>query len=358
MEKGSDFLESWLGTQQQAMDAWLATTNNMQQTFLNHFGAQSGSAKDPGKEITDLYSSWVNSVWGSFTKSESLDTVKEAASKLISSSNVYMKLYEVWLPLLRAIQEKAFAADTYKDLIDPSKYKEVLDQLFGLSSGGAKDLYERATKFLQTWGSTKGYLTPWTEAMDNSLKALPELVEGRPESIIGVFHDMFTAFDKTYGKAFHIPAVGKDREKVELLLRLSDSLGVYLSKNTKYQYLMYLTGMLAMDKVIEAITGKIKSGEEIKNFDEFFDVWLQVTEKRYLELFETDEFAKLQGEVFDASLDVRKYMFKLMELYLYDSPIPLRSEMDDLYKTIYDLKKQMRNLERQVRKLSPQEVMA
>jgi polyhydroxyalkanoate synthesis regulator phasin len=37
-----------------------------------------------------------------------------------------------------------------------------------------------------------------------------------------------------------------------------------------------------------------------------------------------------------------------MELYLYDFPIVVRSEMDDLYKTVYDLKRKVRNLEKQV----------
>jgi polyhydroxyalkanoate synthesis regulator phasin len=36
-----------------------------------------------------------------------------------------------------------------------------------------------------------------------------------------------------------------------------------------------------------------------------------------------------------------------MELYLYDFPVALRSEMDDLYKTVYELKKKVKSLEKQ-----------
>ena len=56
----------------------------------------------------------------------------------------------------------------------------------------------------------------------------------------------------------------------------------------------------------------------------------------------------MQGELLEAELKVRKHFFKLMELYLYDFPIALRSEMDDLYKTVYELKKKVKNLEKQV----------
>jgi hypothetical protein len=131
-----------------------------------------------------------------------------------------------------------------------------------------------------------------------------------------------------------------------------------MAKNTKYQYLMYATGMGAMDKVAEQMARDIKEGKKIKGFEEFFDLWLSVSEKRYLELFQTDDFSRLQGEFLDAALDVRRYFFKLVELYLYDTPIVARSEMDELYKTVYDLKKKVRVLEKQLKTVSAQEVSA
>jgi polyhydroxyalkanoate synthesis regulator phasin len=49
---------------------------------------------------------------------------------------------------------------------------------------------------------------------------------------------------------------------------------------------------------------------------------------------------------------MREHGFKLMELHLYDYPIALRSEMDDLYKTIYELKKKVKSLEKQFREVN------
>jgi class III poly(R)-hydroxyalkanoic acid synthase PhaE subunit len=340
------------------MNSWVETTKQVQQTFSNLLGVKSGSGEASGQGFFNLYNSWLASMAGPPGRAEHFEAVSETASKLFGSSNVYMRLYEVWLPLVKAMQEKTFDPNSYRDLFEPSTYKEVLDKAFGFSPEGVQEFYDQAAKLMQAWTSTGDRLAPWSQAMDRGMKALPQFLEGRPESILGVFHDLFSAFDTTFGKAFHIPAVGKDREKAELLLRLTDAITVYLAKNTKYQYLMYVTGLNAMDKVVEAAAAKIKDGVEIKGFDEFFDLWLQMTEKRYLELFETDEFSKLQGEFFDAALDVRRNLFKLEELYLYDTPIPLRSEMDDLYKVVYDLKKKLRGLERQVKELKGKEVTA
>jgi hypothetical protein len=115
---------------------------------------------------------------------------------------------------------------------------------------------------------------------------------------------------------------------------------------------MYVTGLAALEKVITTITEKCNKGQEVKEFDEFFDIWLDVNEKTYYELFQSAEFSKMQGEMLGTSLNMREHGFKLMELYLYDYPIALRSEMDDLYKTIYELKKKVKSLEKQFREVN------
>ncbi len=356
MEKTTEFFDAWMASQKKTMDMWVDTTKRFQQNVLSLSGGRGESSGNPAQEMFNAYSSWLNSVLGAFAQKDNIDTVKDTASKLFGSSNVYMKMYEMWKPLLQAIQDKTLDVDSYTALLDPSRYKEVMDKIFGFSPDGVTELYTQAAKMFDTWGSMRGYSAPWSAAMEKGMKALPQFIEGRPDAIIGVFHDFFTAFDATFGKVFHVPAVGKDREKIELLLRLSDCISVYLSKNTKYQYLMYATGLSAMDKVVEGVAAKVKEGKDITGFEEFFDTWVDVTEKRYLELFQTDEFSKLQGEFLDAAMDVRRNYFKLLELYLYDAPVVLRSEMDDTYKTIYDLKKRVRSLERQLKDLSKKEV--
>jgi hypothetical protein len=144
-----------------------------------------------------------------------------------------------------------------------------------------------------------------------------------------------------------------------LLLRTCDDLAVNMAKNVEYRHVIYVTGLRAMEKVIETIAEKIRSnGDGISGFNEFLDLWIDVNEKTYLEVFQTEQFSKLQGEVLESSLSLRKHFFKLMELYLYDFPIALRSEMDDLYKTIYDLRKKVKGLEKQMETLSVKEVAA
>jgi class III poly(R)-hydroxyalkanoic acid synthase PhaE subunit len=349
MESTKNYFDTWLKSQEQVFGNLTEMTKRFQQA-LHGLGGNAGGMPGFGG-FQDLYTSWTTSVLNALqgTGSPDINLLRETISKTLTGSNAYLKLYEIWQPLFKAIQERAASPDCYKDLTDPAKYKEMLDRIFGFDPTAVSTIVGQTTKLLETLaGSSQGFMKPWLDAAGKGYKDFPDMMEGHPESFMKIFHTLFSAFDSTAGRAFHVPAVGKDREKIELLLRSLDDLSVYLARKTEFEHMMYITGIRAFEKAIATVADKVSKGEEFKKFDEFFDLWFDVSEKAYYALFQTQDFSKKQGELLEASVNVRQHFFKLMELYLYDFPIALRSEMDDLYKTIYDLKKKVKSLEKQV----------
>lgn len=342
MENTKNYFDAWLNVQQNLFDGFVDNAKKAQQLFLDQTDPK--LAGNFGG-LQNLYSTWTNAVLNSWMAAgDQNQAVKENLSKFVGGSNVYLKLFDLWQPFMQAARERSVNAEAYKDFLDPLKYKELLDQVFGFDPEAAKSIMAQATELLNLYSSAgQQFSQPWAEA----LAAYPHFAKGHPESFIKTFHSLFNAFDSTIGRIFHVPPVGKDREKIELLLRGIDELSVYTAKNIEYQHTMYLTGMTAMEKVVEKLAEKLKSGEEIKQFDEFFDIWIDVSEQSYYALFKTEEFSKLQGELLDAALTVKKSFAKIMEFYLQDFPIVLRSEVEDLYQTVYDLKKRLKKLEKQ-----------
>lgn len=353
MDNTQNYFDAWHKAQQTWFDGFIETTQRTQQLFLSQpnpvFPGNAGG-------LQDLYSSWTKAVMDSLSTDGNDDKkiLKDGLSKILGGSNAYLKLYEIWLPLLKALSDKSLNPEAYKAFIAPEQYKELIDKVFGFDPEAGKLMLEQITKLLElSTGSAERFHKPWADAAGANLGAFPQLAEGHPEALLKIFHSLFNAFENTAGRAFHVPPVGKDREKVELILRGFDDLSVYAAKNTEYQHRMYSTGIVALEKVIEKLAEKVQSGEEIKQFDEFFDIWVDVSEQAYFKLFQTEDFSRLQAELLDAGLNVRKHYFKIMEMQLYDLPVVLRSEMDDLYKTVYDLKKKVKQLEKQLQEATP-----
>ncbi len=348
------YFGEWLKSQGNFVQSWIESVGNLRQTMFAP-PREEAPREDAGKLLLGLYSSWISMAAHSIpdTRFMNLRVVRETMLKTCNGSDVCLKLYEVWLPLFQAIQEKAADPAVYWKLFDPAQLKEVIDKTFGFSPDGIKEFSNQTSKVYDTWGiAATEFLGPWIEGVQNNIETFPQLVQGHPESLTDIFHNVFSSYDRTFGRFFHIRQVGKDREKTELLLRGMDDMAVFMTKAAKYQYVMYMTGLKAAERVIEVFADRIRHNG-INGFNEFFDLWMDVTEKKYLEFGRTKEYAMLQGDLMNSSMTVRGHYFKLMELYLYDVPVALRSEMDDLYKTIYVMKKKIRSLERRVEELGP-----
>lgn len=360
MESAGNYFDEWLKAQERLLGAFSENVKKLQDAYISPGGVREGLSASIGKNAVKSYNAWMRSMSHYIPESREypLGLIKDALLKSANGSNIYAKLYEVWLPLFQAIEEKAIDISSYKDFIDPVKYKEIIDQVFGLSPELVTEFYAEAYKVFEAWSiSTREFVEPWAEGMENNIKTMPQFMQGHPDSLMNIFHHAYESYDKSFGKFLHIHAVGKDREKIELILRGFDDLTVYMTRYVKYQQMMYVTGLKAVEKLIETLALKIKQ-DEIKSFNEFCDLWMDVSEKKYLELGRTEEYSKVQGELLNAALQVRQHYFKLMELYLYDVPVALRSEMDDLYKNLYEMKKKVKALERRIGELSAGEAAA
>lgn len=338
MENANDFFNAWIKTQNQAFE-----TLRSQAEQLKSFYQGESAAQNP-------FEAWQKMAVEAASAGTDADVVKDTLFKAFGSSGAYQKLFELWKPVLKAVQNQNLDPESWKEMMDPARIKEVVDKLFNLDAAGADHLKSQMAQFSELLSSNSEHFgKPWMDAAMRNMQSFPQFAQGHPEVLMQMFHNLFNAFDGTVGRSFHVPAVGKDREKMELMSRCIDDMSVYAAKNVEYQHTMYLTGLDAMEKVMAELALKIESGEEIKKFDDFFDLWIDTNEKTFYQLFQTPDFSKLKGELLDAGLNARKHYFKLMEMNLFDLPIALRTEMDDLYKTIYELRKKVKKMESQMK---------
>src|SRR5690606_27006877 len=92
--------------------------------------------------------------------------------------------------------------------------------------------------------------------------------------------------------------------------------------------------------------GKIENGEDVNSIMALYQEWMNISDKTFVSLFESDEYSEKMAEVSAMQMRLKKDMEKQAEKMLVGLPVATRSEMDELYKTIYDLKKQVRELEK------------
>ena len=127
--------DAWLKSQSDFFGRWAEAAESFQ-NMLKGMDWTKGIAKETN-DLFSVYTAWkkmFDTYSDTMVKNFSFGASRDTFSKLFSGADTYVKLFEFWQPLVKALQERAFAPESFKDILDPSKYKEMMDKVFGFSS--------------------------------------------------------------------------------------------------------------------------------------------------------------------------------------------------------------------------------
>ena len=336
VENPSDYFDSWMKTQQQALTALQDQAAQMQSLFKN------------ATTITDNpFTNWTKSAFQAFSVGDDANLAKDTFGKTLYSNDAMQKLYEMWQPILSAMRDKSMDPAGFRDLTDPDKIKQLISKMFNFDLDAMSQLQKQSAQYSSFF---EHFGNPWIDAAKSQSSNFTQS-DLQPETLMRQAQAMVSMFNNATGKLFSVPAVGKDREKMELFSECAKAMSAFATNNIDYQQLMQSTGQEAMQDVVKTIADKIKSGEKIEKFDEFFALWIDANEKAFNKMFQTKAFSQKRNAMTEAGFSARKFYNQIIENQLVDLPIARRSEMDEVYKIIYELRKQVKSLEAQLLEL-------
>ena len=129
---------------------------------------------------------------------------------------------------------------------------------------------------------------------------------------------------------------------------LMNEFNLFIIKNTQVQYATYQAGVDAANEFAENVYTKMQNGEDMSNFMNVYSEWLNTNDKHLTTLFSTAEYSKMQAELNTFGMKLKQNMNAQMEKAMQNLPVVPRSEMDELYKTVYELRKRVNMLEKEL----------
>ena len=329
MDTPNDYFNGWMKMQQQAFSA---LQSNLQSLY------QKAPQENP-------FAQWSKAAFAAFPIGADGNLNKDIFSKTLAGNEAMQKLFEFWQPLLQAMQEKSLDPATYSAMFSGEQAQDMVNRIFHLDVDAWTHLQKQATAYLE---AVQQYSRPF---MDVSKSQMEHLMRGQfsaddlqPEFLTKRMEAMYTLFENTTGKIFGVPALGKDREKIEHLSACAKAMVEFAAAAIEYQRMMQKTAAEANQKLGKIMVEKTAAGEKFDKFDDFFSLWIDTNEKEFNALFYGEEFSAKRNAMSSAGFAVRKLYHELIEDQLADLPIARRSEMDEVYKLIYDLRKEVKGL--------------
>jgi class III poly(R)-hydroxyalkanoic acid synthase PhaE subunit len=329
-------------------------TNNM---FSNNPFANNMFSNNPFANQTSgmnpLWNQWMNSMTESInglSKGFMSGDAKQAFEGMMDNTNGFMKFYEMWSPMLKSINDKTYSNEMFAKMFNVEQYKTMMDQMFSMSPEGMTGMMAEGQKLMTQWMNNpmEGMKENWSKMSNQFGQFMPAMGNGSFQNIL----DQYNAFSKNMQEAssplMKMMTPGTKRDQLETMNRISDLMVTYNAKNAELSHLIYNTGVKVFEKLGTQLSDKMKAGTtEPINMMAAYQEWMNLNDSVFTGLFDTDEFSKIQSELASAGMRLKKEFELQMEKVLENVPVITRSEMDELYKTVYELKKRIRTLEKE-----------
>ncbi|MEO5642882.1 MAG: poly(R)-hydroxyalkanoic acid synthase subunit PhaE [Bacteroidia bacterium] len=340
------------------------TANNPFMT--NPFAANNPFATNanPMKQVQDFQQQWWNNTQSFFNQSNQNtqpwnnmfqnwgkglndETTKEAWNNMTNISAAYAKFYEMWAPVLKSMQNNTFNTESFKNLFNVDAFKEMMDRSIAQATPvQTKELFQQFQNWTELASNyNKHVYQQFSGSIPENMKTLtPFLLFGNDGNNTT---NPFAVYQRAISPLLRLFAPGKETELNELMTGMMEKVSVYGQKLAELQQTMYTTGAKTWETFLFENAEELKKGADLSNIQDVFQKWVNKNEASMLELFKTDAYSKIQAELLDLGLDIKQRTEKLAETLLQPLPIMLRSEADELYTTIYELRKRISQLEKQ-----------
>jgi len=321
---------------------WMNQVQNM-----NPFNTDSfKKANDGITTLYNQYNNFLNNNFSEWQKNFQNGTVQDAYKNMLSSGEGFTKFAEMWMPMFKSIQDNTFNMDTYKKFMSPELYKDFMDKFFGF-------LPESSRKQMQ---DMTNMMTDGVKQMSNSAMSGYQQMQdmmrkmGNGSEMFGNMQNAYTSWYNQMNEAAapftKMITPNEHTKNIKEWAGIANLVSLYNLKNSELQYMIYTQGTKVMDKLAENTAKKVQDGTEVTSMLALYNEWLGISDKVYVSLFESKEYSELMAEVSALQMKIRKDMEAQMEKAFKDVPVATRSEMDEVYKTIHDLKTQIRQLEK------------
>lgn len=340
MDKGFNFFEEYMNSQNKMMNMW--------QDYAKSFG---GNNFNP---FNDDYLSSMNKIFGDLGSADFFNytgSPSELAQKIKDSTRVYYNIYELY----KSIYDKNI--EPTKENFDRimKQYKEgslqyINNYLFPYIPVDLQNLIKQCMGAAESYRDT--LLTvygPWVESSSDLMDSVMKGAFADPKGFLEFFKLWKKNYGETFGKMLNAPQFGIDRNNYEMQMKTIDKLITFIGNYLELNIMLSNLVTDSTEKVVKESFEMIKKGEAPRTFEEFYKYWRKTTSDEFDVLFYSDEFAQFLGNFVDSLMLLKIDLDRVMEESLKWVPIPTNSDMDSLYKTVYELKKEVRTLRRHIR---------
>ncbi len=186
----------------------------------------------------------------------------------------------------------------------------------------------------------------WAEPLRLSLEIASRAVVGYASAVSEVTNLYWDIYEKTFGSVLQSPSLGYTREFNNKLFKSFDAWINFSKASVDYQLVLVEVWLKAFEELTRELASSKEKDETIQNWQQFLQVWSSVFDRVFAQTFRSEDALEIQGKFLNSAMTYRLHQQQLMEVFLKMNDLPSRSEVDEIHRSIYELRKEIKSLKK------------
>jgi polyhydroxyalkanoate synthase subunit PhaE len=186
----------------------------------------------------------------------------------------------------------------------------------------------------------------WAEPLRLSLEIASRAVVGYASAVSEATNLYWDIYEKTFGSVLQSPSLGYTREFNNKLFKSFDAWINFSKASVDYQLVLVDVWLKAYEELTRELASSKEKDETIQNWQQFLQVWSSVFDRVFAQTFRSENALEIQGKFLNSAMTYRLHQQQLMEVFLKMNDLPSRSEVDEIHRSIYELRKEIKSLKK------------
>jgi class III poly(R)-hydroxyalkanoic acid synthase PhaE subunit len=275
--------------------------------------------------------------------------LREATKRYLDNRDILVKFLQLSIDAWQDLFPKIQAGDDWQTVLN--NYTEQMRQqlkTFTTTAKTGEDVQHLWSIYLQ---QVQKFNQLWLDPLGMSNGTIAKAFLGDTSALIE-FNNLYwnRFYEEAFGNWLQAPLLGLPREINRKLLDGFEAWRALYQASTNYQIVLADIQVKSFEALMKKLIELAEKGQPVSDWRKFQDLWSVVSDEVFEAAFCKPENLKVRGQFINSLNNYRLKQQELMELYLKAMNLPLRSEVDEIHKTIYELRKEVKSLKKALAK--------
>lgn len=276
--------------------------------------------------------------------------LKHATQIFLDNRELTIRFLKLSVDAWQDIFPKIESGDDWQNILSKS-IQQMQEQLTKFSNSAmliSKDTGELWKIYIEQMQKFNQF---WLDPMDIFSETMGKAASGQSSALIELNNLYWNLlYEESFGSLLQTPLLGLPREFNRDLLQSFEAWRNLYKSTIDYQIVLGDIQIRAFDALMKKLASLAEEGKTVTDWKEFQTIWSIVADEVFEEAFCQEENLKVRGKFLNSLNIYRIQQQELMELYLKMMNMPLRSEVDEIHQTIYELRKEVKGLKKRLAK--------